>query len=151
MFFLDGQELQIDTPFEHDGIKYPANWLRLSTPEERAAIGITEVTPEPRPNDEFYYVSDNGDGTYTAIPRPVPEVQSYLVASCNDQSYRLLFPTDWMIIRRSETGVEVPADILTYRGAVRTSCENNVASVQACTTIPELEALVFTWPEPPAA
>jgi hypothetical protein len=46
MFVLDGKPLSPDVAFTHDGIQYPANWLRLATPEERAAIGITEV-PDP--------------------------------------------------------------------------------------------------------
>ena len=47
MFILDGKPLSPDRPFSHDGINYPANWLRLSTLEEKEAIGITEV-PIPR-------------------------------------------------------------------------------------------------------
>ena len=57
MFLLDGRILQLDTPFEHDGTSYPANWLRLASPEARAAIGITEVVEQPRPDDRFYWVS----------------------------------------------------------------------------------------------
>ena len=41
MFILDGKPLSPDNAFTHDGINYPANWLRLATPEEREAIGIT--------------------------------------------------------------------------------------------------------------
>ena len=41
MFLLNGEPLAIDTPFTADDIQYPANWLRLSTLEEKEAIGIT--------------------------------------------------------------------------------------------------------------
>ena len=34
--------LKLDMPFTLRGIKYPANWLRLTTLEEKKAIGITE-------------------------------------------------------------------------------------------------------------
>ena len=41
MFILpNGQPISPDVPFTLDGISYPANWLRLATPEERVAIGI---------------------------------------------------------------------------------------------------------------
>ena len=41
---LDGKTLPVDVPFEtSDGTKYPANWLRLTTLEEKLAIGIQEV------------------------------------------------------------------------------------------------------------
>ena len=42
VFKLDGKILPLDRPFTSKGIKYPANWLRLTTLEEKKAIGITE-------------------------------------------------------------------------------------------------------------
>ena len=39
-----GYILKLDLPFTSRGIKYPANWLRLTTLDEKKAIGITEVT-----------------------------------------------------------------------------------------------------------
>ena len=41
-FKLDGKTLTVDKPFTSKVIKYPANWLRLTTLEEKKAIGITE-------------------------------------------------------------------------------------------------------------
>tara|TARA_R100001594_G_scaffold130473_1_gene169623 strand:- start:304 stop:459 length:156 start_codon:yes stop_codon:yes gene_type:complete len=43
---LNGKLLKYDVPFTHNGVKYPANWLRLTTLEEKLAIGIIEE-PEP--------------------------------------------------------------------------------------------------------
>jgi hypothetical protein len=49
MFLLNGKVLPLDTPFKtEDGTSFPANWLRLTTLEEKQAIGITEV-PDPVP------------------------------------------------------------------------------------------------------
>tara|TARA_R100000742_G_C4265888_1_gene83963 strand:- start:45 stop:185 length:141 start_codon:yes stop_codon:yes gene_type:complete len=42
-FKLDDKILPVDAPFTSKGVKYPANWLRLTTLEEKKAIGITEV------------------------------------------------------------------------------------------------------------
>jgi len=36
--------LKLDKPFTLRGIKYPANWLRLTTQDEKKAIGLVEVT-----------------------------------------------------------------------------------------------------------
>ena len=41
-FKLDGKRLPVDVPFTSNGIKYPANWLRLTTLEEKEKIGIIE-------------------------------------------------------------------------------------------------------------
>ena len=51
MFLLNGVPLPLDTPFKDAaGNSYPANWLRLTTLEEKQAIGIIEVPdPEPAP------------------------------------------------------------------------------------------------------
>lgn len=45
-------ELPRGSPFTLDGIKYPANWLALATPEDLSDRGITVVEaqpPEPEP------------------------------------------------------------------------------------------------------
>lgn len=45
-----GQTVPLDRQFTHDGVNYPANWLRHASPEERTAIGLVEVAdPEPTP------------------------------------------------------------------------------------------------------
>ena len=44
-FKLEGKTLPVDVPFQtSDGTKYLANWLRLTTLDEKKAIGITEET-----------------------------------------------------------------------------------------------------------
>jgi hypothetical protein len=70
MFLLNGVRLPEGTAFEDaDGNKYPPSWLAQATAEEKTAIGITEVAEGVRPNDKFYWVQDNNDGTFTAIPK----------------------------------------------------------------------------------
>jgi hypothetical protein len=55
MFILDGKPLSPDVAFTHEGIQYPANFLRLSTLEEKEAIGITEVPDPPTWDQRFYW------------------------------------------------------------------------------------------------
>jgi len=73
MFLLNGKALPLDTPFSvgegDEKIQYPAKWLRLASTKERAAIGITEAVEQPRPDERYNYVQDNGDGTYMAVPK----------------------------------------------------------------------------------
>ena len=42
-FILDGKKLILDQPFKSRGYSYPATWLRLTTMDEKKAIGIQEV------------------------------------------------------------------------------------------------------------
>ena len=59
-FKLDGSPLAIDVAFKtSDGTQYPANWLRLASADEKAALKITEVADSPTYDSRFYW----GDGT----------------------------------------------------------------------------------------
>ena len=58
----------------------------------------------------------------------------------------LLAPSDWYVTRKAETGVEIPADVLTYRQSVRTVCNNREAEIAACVATEELAALVTSSP-----
>lgn len=59
MFLLNGKPLAVDTAFtDADGTQYPANWLRLSTAEDKARLGITEVADAVRADDRFYWDGD---------------------------------------------------------------------------------------------
>lgn len=65
MFLLKGIKFNPHSFFECDGVQYPANWFETATQEEKAAVGITEVPDEPMPDDRFYHVQENSDGTRT--------------------------------------------------------------------------------------
>ena len=62
-FKLNGNPLAVGVAFSHNDIQYPANWLRLSTAQEKKDLGITEVADAPIYDSRFYY----GDGTAKAI------------------------------------------------------------------------------------
>jgi hypothetical protein len=152
MFLLDGRILPLDTPFEANGTQYPANWLRLASPEDRAAIGITEVVEQPRPDDRFYWVSgpdDNGD--YTAIPKDLATLKATWTAQIKQTAWTMLAPSDWMIVRKQENNTDIPADWVSYREAVRTTCELASTDLEATTDIDAFIASVTSvqWPRDP--
>ena len=62
-FKLNGNPLAVDVAFSHNDIQYPANWLRLSTADEKIALGITEVADAPTYDSRFY----NGDGSAKSL------------------------------------------------------------------------------------
>lgn len=75
MLLLNGIRFNPNEAFEHEGIQYPSNWYSLATPEERAAIGITEVPDPVRPDERFYYVQENQDGSFTSIPKDLEPIK----------------------------------------------------------------------------
>ena len=146
MFLLDGKPLQVDVPFIHNGIQDPANWLRLTTWEEKSAIGITEVSDPVRPDDRFYYVSMQGD----PVPKDLDSLKETFKNQVNTTTYAILQTTDWYVIRKQETGVEIPEKIATHRNAVRAASEANKTALNAATNLEEfiaaVEQMYSSWP-----
>lgn len=116
MFILNSKPLSPDVAFEHDGIQYPANWLRLATQEEKEAIGITEV-PDPALYDQRFYWGYDAEGAL--IPKEHADLVDQWLISTKVTAGTLLSPTDWYITRQIETGAAVPKSVLDRRIEIR--------------------------------
>jgi hypothetical protein len=142
MFMLNDKPLALDTAFTvgegDEAIQYPANWLRLASQEERAAIGITEVSDPEAYDDRFYWGVGN--------PKDFAQVKTMLQSQIAAAAYSLLSPTDYKLVRKVETGEDVDAETLTKRTAIRTAYTSNAALIEAATTVDQLAALQFDWP-----
>lgn len=139
MFILDGKSLPLDTPFEHNDIQYPANWLRLSTPEEKAAIGITWQNP-PAPYDERFYWgwTENNE----LIPKDHDQLVTLWISNTKTTAGTLLAPTDWMVIRELDNGTIVPVEIKNRRQEIRNLSTQKCASIKTTKTTEELAGYV---------
>jgi len=60
------------------------------------------------------------------------------------QANNLLHPTDWYVVRHAETATEIPANVSTYRTAVRTKANEMETAIDGAATIEAVEAL-FTY------
>jgi hypothetical protein len=151
MFLLNGQPLPIDTPFIVNGVEYPANWLRLTTQAEHAAIGITEIADQPRPDDQYYWVTQNADGSYTSTAKDLPTLKSTAVKQVQQTVWQMLHPTDYMDSRKTnDSSYTPPAAWITWRAAMRTEMTTAIAAINAATDIPSLiTAKTITWPNDP--
>lgn len=145
-YILEGRKLRPGRPFKNaDGMQFPGNWLKLTSDEEKAAVGITWEA-EPAPFDSRYYYSAGNprpvaDGTdedgneYTGLKTTLAAEQARIAG-------QILSSTDWYAVRKAETSKAIPAAIKTYRAAVRTACDARQAEIAAVTTTEELEALM---------
>ena len=125
-FKLNGNPLAVDVAFSHNDIQYPANWLRLSTAQEKKDLGITEVADAPIYDSRFYY----GDGTAKKIDDKTETidgnefttlgVKSILKAEEKVTAGSLLAKYDWYVVRKAEKSTAIPTTISTYRDGVRT-------------------------------
>jgi len=151
MFILDGKPLSPDRAFTHDGIQYPANWLRLSTLEEKEAIGITEV-PDPPIYDQRFYWGYDQDGQL--IPKDHAQLCEQWVNQTRQTANTLLQPTDWMVDREIDNGTAMSADWKVWREDVRLATNAKVLSIGETVDTAELAAYITgteypTWPANP--
>ena len=177
MFQINGKPIALDTPFtlgEGDAaIQYPANFLRLSTAEEKAALGIVEVPDEPVFDSRFYWGPGNpkllddreesdaqGNPLYVKVYDAQTEtmvdsterlvtkgLKSQFVAQVKATAGSLLAPTDWKVTRAAEGVKAVDADTLAARAAIRAASDANETAIKACTIVEQLAALQLSWPK----
>jgi hypothetical protein len=162
-YFLNGTQLRVGKSFRGpDGTWYPNTFLRHATQEQKDAVGVTWV-PDPTPVDTRFYwdhdlpkrledepaVDENDDpvldedgvqvintGLKTEWTRKQKEIAGSLLAQ-----------SDWYVTRKAEAGTEIPADVATYRTAVRTVSGQREAQIAAVTTVEELKLLLESQPK----
>ena len=155
-FLLNGNPLAVDVPFTYGNVHYPANWLRLSTAQEKMDLGITEVADEPIFDGRFY----NGDGTAKALDdvNATDEegnllkdengnqvvtlgVKSVLKGQEKATAGSLLAKYDWYVVRKAEKSNAIPSAIQTFRDGVRTACDTREKEIDACSDTAALVTL----------
>ena len=142
---------------DNDGIKHPTQWATAWSTEEKTAHGLVwEDDPAPFDN-RFYWSADvpkniddvnevDEDGNPLLDENGDQVVSLGLKSAAKDKVKRqaggLLAPTDWMVIKASEVAdYSVPADITTYRAAVRTASNTIEAAIDAVTDLNGFKAL----------
>jgi hypothetical protein len=135
---LDGKTLQYDRPFSHDGINYPANWLRLSSWDEKTAIGITEVPDAVQPayDQKFYWGPNN--------PKDLDGLKTLWKQTTNDTANKLLQPSDWYAVRKADTGAAIPAEWSTWRESIRTAASAKLLMIDLYTSVDDLASYITT-------
>ena len=146
-FKLDGNPLAVDVPFTVGDINYPANWLRLSSAQEKKDLGITEVADAPTYDSRFYW----GDGTAKALDDKTETidgveyttlgVKSVVKAQEKVTAGSLLAKYDWYVVRKAEKDTSIPASISTFRDGVRTVCDTREKEIDACSDTAALVTL----------
>lgn len=73
------------TAFTWDGVDYPANWCNLSSPADKAAIGMVDVVYGSEESGVYYWVTQSApvynaetnqvDINYTSTPKDLTQVK----------------------------------------------------------------------------
>jgi hypothetical protein len=138
MYHYNGNPLRLDKAFtDADGNQYPKDWLRQSSQEQRDALGITWVAPDPTEyyDQRFYWGVGN--------PKDLAQLQEQWVAKQKEIAQSLLRPTDWAVIRGMEDpGKPVGLELKNYRADVRSTSSAREVQIEACVDVDELAALL---------
>jgi hypothetical protein len=172
MFQLNGNPISIDSEQVINGIRYP----HLRDPALREQLGVVEVADPEQYDQRFYWGVDNpkllndreevdqdGNPMYVKVlgevdgqPAMVDSdkrlvtkgLKSQWTAQVKDTAGKLLAQTDWMIVRKAERNIDVPAAVATKRAAVVAECDRLEAAIAACADVEALIAVVSnqSWP-----
>ena len=132
-YYIGTRGLPMDIPWTADnGTQYPANWLRLSSSQDRAELGITWGDVAEYYDQRFYWGYDS-DGIL--IPKTYTDLQTNWVAKTKHTANTLLIPSDWRVIKAKERGTTMNAGWKTWRQTIRTECGTKVTAIEDCAKI----------------
>ena len=164
MWTYNGKRIREGRAWTDDnGVQHPANWAIWSE-DEKVAHGLVWVAPQTKPDERFYWFSQNADGTYTTTPKALEDINEVdengdpmldangvqmvtkgLKSNWIDQTKQtqgsLLAQTDWAYIRKTDTDIAVPADIQTYRDEVRLAAGTIEDQINQCANLDDFKAL----------
>ena len=129
---LGSRRLALDVAWEHNGVQYPANWLRLSTAQDRATLGIIWEDASPTYNQKWYWGKDS-DGNL--IPKTYTDLKALWIAKTKATANSLLQPSDWRVVKAKERGTTMNAAWKTWRQTIRTECGTMVAAIEATASV----------------
>ena len=172
MYKVNNKTLPLDRAFTLGDIQYPANWLRRSTSIARLALGITWETEPARADDRFYWngditnpkaledreeVDQDGNPMYVKVlgevdgkPAMVDSnkrlvakgLKSNWIAQVKATAGTMLAGTDWMVIRKAERDVAIPADVVAARAAIVAEANRLETAIAACADVSALIEVV---------
>jgi len=172
MFQFNGNPISIDSEVTINGIRYP----HLRDPALREQLGIVEIADPENFDQRFYWGVDNpkllddreevdedGNPMYVKVlgevngqPAMVDSTERLVTKGLKSQwtsqvkqtAGSMLAQTDWMVVRKAERNVDIPATVVAKRAAIVAECDRLEEAITACTTVEALIAVVGNqgWP-----
>ena len=167
MWTYNGKRIREGRAWTDDnGVQHPANWAIWSE-DEKVAHGLVWTAPQTKPDERFYWFSQNADGTYVITPKRLEDtkrtthagvpllddngvqmvtkgLKSVWIAQIKQTQGSLLAQTDWAYVRKQDTGIAVPTDIQQYRNEVRLTAGIIEDQIIQCVDLDAFKALFVT-------
>ena len=171
-YLYNGNPVNIDPEITINSIRYP----HLRDPALREQLGVTEVADPEQYDQRFYWgvgnpklLNDREEsdeqgnpmwvqvlGTVDGEPAMVDSAERLVTKGLKSQwtaqvkttAGKMLAQTDWMVIRKAERNVAIPADVVTKRAAIVAECDRLEAAITACADVEALITVVGAqgWP-----
>ena len=152
---------------DDNGITHPRNWHIWSAAEKEAA-GLVEVIPDSPPDSRLYHWFQNADGSITSSAKNLDDVdvvdengdpvlddkgvqlvtrgvKSQLISQVKSVQESLLNQTDWAVTRRAEKATAIPANIVTWRDAIRVKATEMEDAIDGAANTAAVAALFLSW------
>jgi hypothetical protein len=171
MFQLNGNPISIDSEQIVNDIRYP----HLRDPVLREQLGIVEVADPEQYDQRFYWsptlpkllddrleVKEDGTPLYVQVYNPATEemedtteqvvtkgLKSQWTSQVKQTAGSMLAQTDWMVVRKAERNIDVPATVAAKRAAIVAECDRLEAAITGCADVEALITVVGSqnWPQ----
>jgi hypothetical protein len=163
MFMLNNVIISIDNEVTINNIRYP----HLRDPALREQLGIVEVADPEQYDQRFYWgvgnpkllndreeVDQDGNPMYVKVlgevngePAMVDSTERLVTKGLKSQwtsqvkttAGSMLAQTDWMVVRKAERNIDVPAAVAAKRAAIVAECDRLEEAITGCA---DVEALI---------
>jgi hypothetical protein len=147
---------------DKNGTQYSPDSLLTLTQDQKQDLGIYDVAYGTRGDDRFYNIVDQEPEfdaqekivkiSYSSTPKTLEDdAQNNGLKTVNIEAVKrvanlALSQTDWMLVRKIERNIDVPAETITARAAIVAEANRKEAAIAASTNIEELIAAVNSSP-----
>tara|TARA_R100000306_G_scaffold62009_2_gene66608 strand:- start:196 stop:753 length:558 start_codon:yes stop_codon:yes gene_type:complete len=124
--------------------------------EQRKELGIIPFTYIGNNINNIFYTSSESEPeikedsvviTHTKSSKDIDTIKASMLQSINETLSNALSSTDWIIIRKIDTGKEPPSDLVKWRTDCRAKAAELETLISAKNTVGELESLTIITKE----
>ena len=120
----NGRIIKVGKSWTDDsGVTHPSNWTVWEDATKAARQVVWEPDPVVEPYDKRFFWSAGN-------PKDLVQLQATWTEKTKATAGSLLAPTDWYVVRYSETTTAIPTTVLDYRAAIR-SASNTIETAIA--------------------
>lgn len=148
---------------DKDGVGYTPAYLQNWTATEKKDRGIYEVVYGTYPDGRFYNIVENAPTfendivsvTFTSTAKDLEDgeadeatgrsnagLKTQYINQYKQTANSMLASTDWMVVRKLERNIDIPAEVATKRAAVVAEADRLETAISAVTTVEELITVV---------